>query len=115
MKRCVSGATEGDQPLPGGFRRVLASTQKHHGHLSPSIAQRGLNVPCRRASAAIRGKTTTKRAPWHEEFPLRRPIDGSRPERNGGDVAPAGRAGGDRHPAGGRPGGGRGGRRLRYP
>ncbi len=37
-------------------------------------------------------KTTIKRAIWHEKFPSRRPVDGPRPERDGGDVASSGRA-----------------------
>src|ERR1700747_2860255 len=62
---------------------------------------------------ALCGNQRKKRAIWYEKFPSRRPVDGPFPERDGGDVPPAGRSGGDRCAAIGRYGRrrrGRGGR-----
>src|ERR1700747_3867672 len=62
---------------------------------------------------ALCGNQRKKREIWHEKFPSRRRVDGPFPERDGGDVPPAGRSGGDRCAAIGRYGRRRRGRGLR--
>src|SRR6267154_872568 len=93
---CLSGAEIGGNPA------------------FPAIAQLGKNMSCNTASdGSKRSKNKTSEQSGNEEFPFRRPVDGPRPERDGGDVASSCRADGGRRAAGRWHGGGRSRRRLR--
>src|SRR5439155_27104304 len=91
---CLSGTPTRGNPAEGVVIPAFAGDEAASYALPPLPSLAGICHVTRlfRTARANAARTTTSEQSRNEEFPFRRPVDGPRSERHGGDVASAGGA-----------------------